>query len=441
VSWNNLPQLREVITRLYRFTRVPFHLIVCDNASDQNVRKYLKELHASRDNVTIVYNSMNARVGPGTNIATAQGWGKYVAYVCGKEGFVLSEGWDTALARYMDESPKMGMAGTLCTSPTYLRGADYPTGIPVFAEFRNRGFAVQNANREFSHIQGGFFVMRRSMLEEIGGFNSRVPHEYTDVEMSFYAESCGYEIGQAPHLLALYNKTRPDLWSRIDEDVYAVHPPQLEDLPALDRIVSGDIVHCNLCGRLGEPGDAPPFHRCCPSCGSTAADRSLWRYLAASNVLYRRLPALAIGHLGALEKIWTQQFQGKILDPKSFADMVGKGGGGLGLRTGGLSLIFLRCEPEINQQLLVQAQAELMRVMASDARCILQDTTSLAERDCSKLDALAQRLPGNCAIVDRPVYRSVVVGYDPSPMVVAQALPIRHEVSVDTDFVVTGKIL
>src|SRR5690606_1719864 len=135
VSWNNLPQLHEVVRRLCKYTMMPWHLVICDNGSSRDVLAFLCDLYASYDNVTVVLNRDNAFVGPGTNICLANGDSDYAVYVCGKEGFVLGYGWEKPLIEYMDDHPDVGQAGTLCYSPSYLTGGRYPEAIPEFPKF------------------------------------------------------------------------------------------------------------------------------------------------------------------------------------------------------------------------------------------------------------------------------------------------------------------
>jgi len=311
VSWNNLPELREVITRVFRFTRMPFHLIVCDNASQPDVRDFLHGLHRERDNVTIIDRGINTFVGPGTNCAIDHGNSDYITYLCGKEAFVLQHGWERAVVDYLDAHPQVGLAGTLGYSPTYLRGADYPKAIDLFGKFRNREFSAANPERIFRHVQGGLFAIRRTMYDEIGGFSEDVPHNHTDVEYSYYVESCGWQLGEIPGLLALYNKTRPPLASRFTEQVLAVHPPTLRELPQFDQAVAGRLALCNVCfAFLNDGFDAEEL---CPQCGSTPAARTLMRGLAESTLTYRRLKALVLEPPPGIQRFLADQFQGRQL--------------------------------------------------------------------------------------------------------------------------------
>ncbi len=319
VTWNNLPELREVITRLFEHTHLPFHLLICDNDSESDVTDFLGEVHATHDNVTLIHKGRNSLVGPGTNTAAARGSGEFVVYVCGKEGFVSQPGWDSAVLNYMIEHPAVGVAGTLCYSPTYLHGRDYPTGVKEWPNFRNQQFALDNPDRIFCHVQGGLFAMRRAMLDEIGGFSDDVPHSYTDVEFSYFVESSGWQLGEIPHVLALFNKTRPDIVSRMDESIFATHPPMMEQRSWLDSIANRTAAACNLCGWQGEASAA------CPNCGAQPVDRTLYRMLAESLFTYRRLPAIAVGLGGPLEAFWKHSFQGAFWDRDGAAAALARG--------------------------------------------------------------------------------------------------------------------
>ncbi|TCP58410.1 glycosyltransferase involved in cell wall biosynthesis [Rhodovulum bhavnagarense] len=385
VSWNNLAQTSEVIRRLIRFTSLPYHLIICDNGSDAPALAHLLEIYGTQDNVTLVLNRENAFVGPGTNICLAQGRSDYAIYVCGKEGMVTRHGWEKNVLTYMNANPRVGLAGTQCYAPSYLYGRDYPKAQPLFDKFRNPSFALTQAARVFTHVQGGFFVMRRAMVDEIGGFSTEVPHASTDVEYSYYVESRGWELGEVPGLMSLFNKTRPGLFHRIDEHMGALHPPRLENLPALDAIAQREVVHCNACGQQSDlfhdlDGDAR-----CPRCGADRRARSIHRALAESTLLYRRLPALSVDLPQALEPFWREQFQGRVEIAKALeSELTVKGR--TDLADGRLSLILLNGAQALSDRIVTEAARLLApggTLMIAGTDRLADLTRSLAERGLS----------------------------------------------------------
>lgn len=366
VAWNNLSELKGVVDRIVRNTALPYHLIVCDNQSEREpVPEYLDALWAAEDRVTVIHNNRNAMVGPGTNTALAQGNGDVAIYVCGKEGFSFANGWEIPFIHTLDAHPRAGLVGTIGRSPTYLTGEQYPKGISLFDKFRNRSFALENKHRIFGHVQGGLFGMRRAMVDEIGGFSSEVPHDYTDVEYSYYAESCGWQLVEAPQVMALFNKSRPTLSQRFDETIVVAHPCMLDELDTFDRVRRGELRHCNICNWFG--ADFQP-EAGCPQCASRPSDRSLYRWLSESPFMYRRLAALAIGLEGQMEKTWAEQFQGPRMPKAKLIDEL-RSHKRLKNAANGFHLTLVRLSGEEHFGLVAK---ELARLLHGDGIALLQ---------------------------------------------------------------------
>ena len=313
VTFNETAHVREVIERLYRYTKTPFRLYIVDNGSAADTLEYLNTVEAEHDNVRVLPQTRNLFVGPGLNKGLDAGTAPFAVYLCSREGYILSDGWDQAILNYMEDHPAVGLAGTLGYSPSYLTGADYIAQLEPFPRFRRPEFAAKNPDRLFRHVQGGLFVVRRAMYEAIGGFSETVPHNHTDVEYSYYVESCGWELGQIQEILALYNKTRPDLTARLTESVSAVHPGSPMLSPLLDSVVGLESNFCNVCGSLvsfkNEISD-----RVCPVCAATSFHRSIYRFLAESTLTYRRLLSLFAGEFDCLLPKWKEMFGGRVID-------------------------------------------------------------------------------------------------------------------------------
>lgn len=412
VSWNNVEQLHEVVARLQKYTALPWHLIICDNGSDRPVLSYLCDVYATYDNVSILFNRDNVYVGPGTNLCLEHGRSDYAVYVCGKEGFVFDYGWEKPLVQYMDANPEVGQAGTLCYSPSYLTGSLYPTGIAEFPNFRNKNYALEQGDRRFAHVQGGFFVVRRAMYEEIGGFSQQVPHNYTDVEFSYYVESMGWKLGSAPGMLALFNKTRPGLFTRLDESISAMHPPTLEEIPLLERLVKRNVAYCNVCGWYGDAFEIISNHHVCPSCHAYPEDRSLYKFLAESTLTYRRLPAIGINVGSAMEDIWRKQFQGRIFNSEELS-MELEQNGKLPFGDGTIRFILANNTLQSDSDEIVR---EIARVMATDGVLLVRADDSI--NGALNEETLRKRMNSymDVSTIAAHRYSSVVMRYDSVPM-------------------------
>jgi glycosyltransferase involved in cell wall biosynthesis len=369
VSWNNLRELRMVLERILTNTALPYHLIICDNQSRREpVPAFLNELATTEPRVTVIHNESNAMVGPGTNRAMAEGNGDYIIYVCGKEGVSFANGWEMPFVHAFEENPKAGLVGSIGYSPTYLTGSAYPKGIRLFSKFRNQAFAVDNPDRKFGHIQGGLFGIRRKMVDEIGGFSNEVPHDYTDVEYSFYAESSGWELAEAPEVLALFNKSRPTLSQRFHENLLVAHPVMPDEVGTFDTTVRRKTHHCNICNWYGTSFNSAS--RSCPSCEAIPQDRSVYRWLSDGTLMYRRLPAVGVGLTGQLQRIWTEQFQGPQM---SFDELIKKlaQDGRLPNRAAGLQMSFIRA-PQVSKEHGQILAKELSRLLVPNGIVLVQ---------------------------------------------------------------------
>ena len=374
VSWNNPKQLKEVIRRIQSYTGMPFRLIINDNASDPETIRYLRELSRNHGHIQVLFQDENLLVGPGTNLALDAGDSEFAIYICGKEGFALQPNWERALVEFMDAHPRVGLGGTLCYSPSYSTGKDYPS-IALFDGFRNQNFALENPDRPFFHVQGGLFILRREMYEEIGGFSEAVPHNYTDVEYSHYVESCGWELGAVPGMLALYNKTRPGIFARLDENIGAIHPPTLDELKDVAAIATGEARLCNLCEWRGDAFSEENSYAACPACGALPQHRSAWRYLADSAFTYRQLPALYLNPSKPLASTWQSHFGGITM---SSADMLTaiEAEGKLPLEEGALALAFLDNALETGNREILR---EVSRILSPGATLLVRQDIGQGE--------------------------------------------------------------
>jgi glycosyltransferase involved in cell wall biosynthesis/GT2 family glycosyltransferase/predicted TPR repeat methyltransferase len=413
VSWNNLPELKMVVDHVEANTALPYHLIICDNQSlAEPVPEFLDSLWLRNDRVTIIHNGQNAMVGPGTNTAIENGSSDYIIYICSKEGVSFARGWELAFIHHLEETPRAGLAGTLGYSPSYLHGSQLSTGIKLFDKFRNKNFAAVNPVREFRHVQGGLFAIRRAMYEEIGGFSNEVPHSYTDVEYSYYAESKGWELSSAPGVLALFNKSRPTLSQRFDENVAVAHPVLPQDLDRLKHVVAGNLSHCNICDWYGRSFRSGMI---CQQCGSEGNDRSLFRWLSESSYMFRRLPCLGIGLSGEIEKVWEQQFQGPRMGSKEFLSEL-QAHSQLKNRSSSMHIVLLRFQ-QIDFSDAALIASECARLLLPGGLVVLQ----VDYEDSAAVYLLKELLGGHLSShglvsLNHIIYSSSAIRFSPVPI-------------------------
>jgi GT2 family glycosyltransferase len=226
-------ELLTIIDRLDRFTVHPWRLIVVDNASTHETRAAIcaRTRTRTRGDSVVILSGANRFCCHATNLGLSAGDAPFAVYLCSREAFPMRRGWDDLCLRFMDARPRVGLAGTRVIVPRYRTGADL-IAQDFFQYFRAQEFARTHPGREMSHIQGGFWVLRREMLQEIGYFNERLYHNYMDVEYGYYAESRGWQLGDIPEVRVRHAWN----WTPAEDDGHTVlyHPVTLEGLRALD---------------------------------------------------------------------------------------------------------------------------------------------------------------------------------------------------------------
>ncbi|MGK7907108.1 MAG: glycosyltransferase [Synechococcus sp.] len=279
----------RIIERVCKYTTTPFVLTIVDNASDPDFVQQLRQLATRYPSIRLIELTSNLYCGPASNIALKLARSEFVIYICSNEGYVTKPGWERELLSYMRSHERVALAGQLVSSPAWATGRDYTTQ-PWFNSVRNPEFARTHSDRIFRHVQGGLFILRRSVYEKLGGFNPKLPQHHMDVEYSYFLESEGWELGNIESAIVLSNKTRPGMLAFLDEGVAAVHPVLNEsEAEIVDWCVQARGQLCNICGWRGrEIASSNRRGFTCPNCRSTGFSRAVYRFLAQSPYIYRQ---------------------------------------------------------------------------------------------------------------------------------------------------------
>ena len=284
----------EIIHRIYELTTTEFKLTIVDNGSDPEFTHALQGGIKGRTNAELILLDRNVFWGPAVNLAFRNAHSEFGIYVCSKEGFVLRPGWEREFLNYLRAHRDVAVAGHTVSSPAFPTASSY-TRQPWFGGFRNKQFAELNPEREFSHVQGGLFAVRRTAFAQCGGFSEVVSQDRVDIEFSYLLESHGWELGEVDTIASLTKNTLPGIHAHLDENTVAAHPLSLESVELASSVASGRSAFCNVCAWSGDSfrvdGGTPDS---CPRCGSTPFGRLLYRYLARSTLPYRNLDCAAV---------------------------------------------------------------------------------------------------------------------------------------------------
>lgn len=333
-DYDDRKETTEIINRIFKYTTTPFTLTIIDNDSDDDFWEQICNRVAGYSNVRLIRKRDNKYCGPASNIALELSDSEFAIYICSKEGFIKSHGWERTLLEHMRSNPNDAIAGHHSQMPSYIYGKEYENH-PDFLKFRNPEFARKNPNRVFKHVQGGIYILRREFIKEHGGFNPQTPHGGMDIEMSYYMESLGYGLGEIPEVASLTVKTIPRLPVILSERTVIAHPLTVDSVANdLDLLVKHKGHSCNVCGWKGDAFlSVAEQEQQCPSCHSIGFGRSVLKLLANNHHIYRSEKCLILSKDKSLKKVVRKLFKSVFIgeNEKTFLEVLGKEKEGLGV--------------------------------------------------------------------------------------------------------------
>ena len=81
LSFNRVEDTIFSIKELYKYTRLPFELIIFDNNSDKNQKDFLKKFLKNKNNIKLLESDVNLGCAKGRSVATKKAKGKYYLFI------------------------------------------------------------------------------------------------------------------------------------------------------------------------------------------------------------------------------------------------------------------------------------------------------------------------------------------------------------------------
>lgn len=182
--------LIDLLRAIRRFSAVPYDMVVVDNGTTDGTTAFLKGLEW----VQVIRNEKNLGCSLGGNCALREGLRnrstKYIINI-DTDALITGFGWLDKALSFMRRYPEVGLAGDVWSPGWKVEAASL--GLV------KRSWLVglsEDERRSLPHVQGGFWVIRRQMLEEIGLYDESFFHDFMDIEFSIRALSYGWRLGR-----------------------------------------------------------------------------------------------------------------------------------------------------------------------------------------------------------------------------------------------------
>lgn len=184
--WNQLALTKRCLESLHQKTGTPHRLILVDNGSGEETRRYLESLSGSPAwKGVLIRNEENLgyirAINQGLKVSTAP-------YVCLlNNDIVVTEGWLEGLLEFAKAHPEAGLVNCLQNNDP---GQHFPPDLETFARSRVQG---RSQWMELDHCTGGCLVIKREVIQKIGYLDETFGEGYwEDNDYSKRAQKAGF---------------------------------------------------------------------------------------------------------------------------------------------------------------------------------------------------------------------------------------------------------
>ncbi len=199
-NWNGAEELPACLDSLRSQSLKP-HIIVVENGSEDNSRELLQKNYPE---VEVVFLEKNRGFAGGVNAGIKRGLEQEFNYTALlNNDAVADKSWAKALAEYLDNHSKVGIATSKIFGSTgeYLdsTGECFSSwGLPYPRGRRETALDKYDAQTNIFGASGGASMYRAKMLTEIGLFDEDFFAYYEDVDLSFRAQLMGWKVAFVP---------------------------------------------------------------------------------------------------------------------------------------------------------------------------------------------------------------------------------------------------
>ena len=202
---NNFRYTYKCISSILNINPVlPYEIIIADDLSKDTT----KILEFYIKNIIILHNEKQYNFLINCNIASKVAKGKYILFL--NNDTKVNKEWLYYLVKLIESDDKIGMVGSKLIYPNGILqeagGIVFNDGsCSNFGKWQNADLPEYNYVKEVDYISGASIIIRKSIWNDIGGFDERFsPAYYEDTDLAFEMRKHGYKVMYQPKSVVIH---------------------------------------------------------------------------------------------------------------------------------------------------------------------------------------------------------------------------------------------
>lgn len=201
VNYNGGEQLLRCVETVLSDSYTVREVFVVDNASTDGSPHLLEDFASCHSEIKVLWSKRNLGYAGGVNLATAAARGAYIAVL--NMDVAVSPGWLNPLIGFLEAHPEAGAVNPLIVLADCKRinamGQDiHITGLGFNSHQGQPAESAGITPMLVSGLQGSAFVVRRTLLDRLGGMDASGFLYHEDVNLSWALQLMGFTLYCVP---------------------------------------------------------------------------------------------------------------------------------------------------------------------------------------------------------------------------------------------------
>jgi len=205
-TWNKVELTMQCLTALASNTgNASFEVIIVDNGSTDGTQEFLSTLGGD---VQLILNKENLGFAKACNQGARVARGKYLVFL--NNDTIPQPGWLSSLVSEVDAHPEVGVVGSKLLYPDgtvqhagVVRDCQHLFPYHIYKSF-DGSHPVVNRRREFQIVTAACLLIRRSLYEDVGGFDEKYVNGFEDVDLCLKVRERGHVVVYQPRSVVVH---------------------------------------------------------------------------------------------------------------------------------------------------------------------------------------------------------------------------------------------